>query len=226
MLGPGEFIPLGEDSRLIVQLGLHVFEAVCRQLQIWLAAGGPANVPRVAVNVSARQLAIPDLADRLSAVAARYEVPSSKLEIEITESAMMVDPDEAKDVLMRLRDAGFRVSIDDFGTGYSSLAYLQTFPVDRLKIDKSFITRHPNDPKTNDGIVRTVIHLARHLQMDVVAEGVETVDQALNLRALECTYGQGYFFQRPAAAEVITPLLRGERQSAGIEALKSATQAA
>jgi PAS domain S-box-containing protein len=204
LVAPGEFIPLAEETGIIVPLGLWVFRDVCRQIQAWARLAPPPFT--VAVNVSVRQLAQVDLPERLAEIAREYGVATSMLEIEITESAMMANPDETQALVCRLRSLGFRLSIDDFGTGYSSLAYLQRFTVDRLKIDRSFLA-HDAGADSKDGIVQTIIGLAGHLNMEVVAEGVETLEQLTQLADLKCGFGQGYYFRTPGEADTIGRLL-------------------
>ncbi|MFN7981488.1 MAG: EAL domain-containing protein [Vicinamibacterales bacterium] len=210
LISAAEFIPVAEDTGLIVPMGLWVFEEVCRQIREWLDADVASSPLTVAVNVSARQLPQADLPHVLSEIAARYQVPPAMIELEITETAVMSDFDRARATLDQLRSLGFRLSIDDFGTGYSSLAYLQRLGVDRLKLDRSFIG--PDDESgTGDGIIKSVIDLARHLKADVVAEGVETIDQLRRLKDVSCEFGQGYYFLKPVDPEPLGRLLLTDR---------------
>jgi len=167
------------------------------------------SLPRlaVAVNVSARQLAQADLPDRLAAIAARHGVPTRMLEIEMTESAMIANLDQVQAVVLRLKAVGFRLSIDDFGTGYSSFTYLQRLPVDRLKIDRSLLASEQESSPTALGILGTVVGLARHLNLEVVAEGVETPEQLERLQRIACGFGQGYVFLEPVAPDPMSRLL-------------------
>jgi PAS domain S-box-containing protein len=208
LVPPGEFIPLAEECGLIGQIGMWVFGEACRQLRLWRALDPPAPIT-VAVNFSPRQLAQPDLPQRLADIARQHDVPASMLEIEMTESAMMADPAETRAVIERLRTQGFRISLDDFGTGYSSLSYLRKFPLDRLKLDRSFLSAGTN--REGDGIVQTVVALARHLNADVVAEGVESLAQVERLREMECGFAQGFCLLQPVEADAISRLLVGER---------------
>jgi predicted signal transduction protein with EAL and GGDEF domain len=209
LVAPNEFIPLAEDSGLICPIGLWVFRQACDQLRKWRALDPPTPSLTVAVNFSPRQLAQQDLPERLADIAEQHDVPTSMLEIEITEGTMMADPQEARALLERLRHRGFRVSIDDFGTGYSSLASLQNFPMDRLKLDRSFLSGVANDE--GGRIVQTVIALARHLNADVVAEGVESVTQLERLREMDCEFAQGFYFFKPVEPESISRLLLKEQ---------------
>ena len=157
---------------------------------------------RISVNVSARQLDDPTLADVVAAVLDETALPASALMLEVTESVLMRDPQRAVQLLRPLKALGVRLAIDDFGTGYSSLASLQQFPADQLKIDKAFIDTI-EDSAEGSAIVRTVVELARTLHMQTVAEGIETHQQWVNLRELSCDLGQGYYFARPLAPEAI-----------------------
>jgi len=197
LVSPAEFIPVLEETGLIVPVGEWVLKRACEDLKTWKAAG--LDVGPVAVNLSARQFRLQDLDQRLKAVVAEADIDPSLIELEITESQLMVDPDHAIRVMRSLCDAGMRIAIDDFGTGYSSLAYLTRFPVGALKIDRSFVADVNKDP--NDAtIVRTIIEMAHSLGFTVVAEGVETEEQATFLRLLRCERAQGYLFARPMPA--------------------------
>ena len=195
---PGEFISLAEERGLIVPLGRWVIRAACQQLRAWQQAGLEA-VP-VAVNLSARQFADDKLVDDLKAAVADNGISTHLLEIELTESALMSDPERAREVLYELAAAGFRLSIDDFGTGYSSLVYLKRFPAQAVKIDRSFINGLPDD--TDDAaITQAVIAMSHSLGLKVVAEGVETEAQLQVLRGLGCDEAQGYLLGRPMPAD-------------------------
>lgn len=206
-----DFIPLAEDTGLIVPMGLWAFEEVCRQLREWIDLDPTAPQITVAVNVSARQMPQVDLARSLADIAARYRVPTTMLELEITETAVMADFERARATINQLRSLGFRLSIDDFGTGYSSLAYLQRLGVDRLKLDRSFIAAEADQTGASDGIIQSVIDLARHLKADVVAEGVETLDQLRRLKDVRCEFAQGYYFLKPVHPDPLDRLLLGNR---------------
>jgi EAL domain-containing protein (putative c-di-GMP-specific phosphodiesterase class I) len=186
-------VPLAEESGLISPLGLLVLDETCRQLAEWDAQLGPAAVLRANVNVSALQLD-DNLPVQVRAALHRHGLEPARIQIEITESALMTDPGLAQRVLQQLRDLGVEVAIDDFGTGYSSLAYLRHLPVDCLKVDRSFVA------ELADGhaeIASTVIALAHNLNLCTVAEGVETDEQAEQLADLGATYLQGFSLGRP-----------------------------
>jgi len=201
LVSPAAFIPVLEETGLIVPVGEWVLKRACEDLKAWQAAG--LDVGPVAVNLSARQFRLQDLDARLKVVVAESGIDPSLIELEITESQLMVDPDHAIRVMRSLCDAGMRIAIDDFGTGYSSLAYLTRFPVGALKIDRSFVADVNKDP-SDATIVRTIIEMAHSLGFTVVAEGVETEDQATFLRLLRCERAQGYLFARPMpAAELV-----------------------
>ena len=197
LLFPDEFIPLAERTGLIRQLTLAVLDQALAQAAQWARAGRPLAV---AVNLSARSLLELTLRDDVAAALARHDVPGSMLELEITESTVMADPERALGVLRSLTELGLTVSIDDFGTGYSSMAYLQRLPVHGLKIDRSFVTDLGGD--VNEVIVSSSIDLARSLGLHVIAEGVEDRATWDRLSALGCHAGQGYFLSRPVPASV------------------------
>ncbi|MDA0191128.1 MAG: EAL domain-containing protein, partial [Proteobacteria bacterium] len=196
-LGPDRFIPIAEESGLIVTLGEWVLRTACRQMKQWIDAGLPPL--RVAVNVSPRQLHRQNFPEQVAAALAESGLPAHLLELEITESAVMEEPEEARAILVRLKEMGITLAIDDFGTGYSSLAYLKRFPIDHLKIDRSFVTDIERD--ANDAaIVVSIIALARSLGLKTIAEGVESDAQLALLREHGCDELQGYLFSRPLPA--------------------------
>ncbi|WP_137173893.1 EAL domain-containing protein [Massilia sp. HP4] len=205
---PDRFIALAEETGLIVPIGAWVLLAACRQNRRWQRAGlGPL---RIAVNLSARQFAEPDLVDTVARVLAETGLPPSSLEIELTESMMMADADAAIHTMECLKRMGVKLSIDDFGTGYSSLQYLKRLPVDVLKIDRSFVQDIVGNP---DGaaLVDAIISLAHGLRMQVIAEGVETIEQLDYLRGCGCDEVQGHVFSRPQPVERVEALLRAGR---------------
>jgi EAL domain-containing protein (putative c-di-GMP-specific phosphodiesterase class I) len=204
LLAPGEFIEIAEDSGLIVDIGAWVTEAAFRQLRAWIDIGMSALVMRV--NLSARQVARIDIVDETLDLARRIGVDPTQICFEITETAMMVDPANAIDVVTGLRDAGFTIAIDDFGTGYSSLAYLRYFPVDLLKIDRSFVSRL-GETDADTALVRAIIAMAATLGLPVTAEGIETEEQRAALVELGCPHGQGYLLARPAPPDDIAALI-------------------
>ncbi|AVA20746.1 MULTISPECIES: EAL domain-containing protein [unclassified Rhizobium] len=204
MLPPGQFIPLAEESGLIIPLGLFVLNEACRQAKEWQEMGLPPVT--VAVNVSARQFSDPALAVHVTEALEASGLGAQWLELELTESTLMHDVPRALHVMQALKALGVRLSIDDFGTGYSSLAALKTFPFDRLKMDRSFVEALPRD-ETTVAIASTVISLARLLRLAVVAEGVETDEQLEFLRQSQCHDAQGFYFSRPVGAAEIPRIL-------------------
>src|ERR1041385_505962 len=201
-INPSDFIPLAEDTGLIVPLGLWVLRKACQQLCQWQWQS-PANRNLfMSVNLSSKQVSQPDLVSQIRSVLEETNVDPKHLKLELTESAVMHNADMAARLLKRLKALGVQLSIDDFGTGYSSLGYLHKFPVNTLKIDRSFIGRIGEDSE-NIEIVRTIVSLAENMGMNVVAEGVETLSQLTQLRSLNCQYGQGYLFSRPVDADTV-----------------------
>ncbi len=208
-VSPAKFIPFAEETGLIEPLGQIVLETACRDAAGWQRAGQELLV--VAVNLSPMQFRNPNLVDEVARTLRRTGLPPAALELEITESAVLGDVSATIEVLDRLKALGVRLAIDDFGTGYSNLGHLQRFPVDVLKIDQSFVRDMHAETEGDAPIVEAVISLARALNLHVVAEGVETVQQADRLRHLGCDQGQGFFFARPQPSASITLLL--ERDS-------------
>lgn len=208
LLGAEEFAPMAEDTGLVVALGYWVFDEVCRQMAVW--STNTASKPRftVAVNVSALQLAQPDLPERFAKIASRHGVSTNSVEIEITERSVTADLDRVQAVVARLKVLGFRLSIDCFGASHSSFTYLQRLQVDRLKIDPSFMASNSGAWPMARDILGTVVSLARHLDLEVVAEGVETPEQLEHLRRIDCGFGQGCVFREPVAADLVSGLLR------------------
>ena len=194
-LTPDKFIPLADETGLIQDVGRWVLGEATRQTREWTDRGREGAI--VAVNVSAVQFRRPRFASEVAQALTDAGLDATQLGIEITETVLMEDVDTTTHTLSRLKDMGVRISIDDFGTGYSSLAYLKRFPIDELKIDRSFVAGL-NDDTDNLAIVRTIIALAKALKLDVVAEGVETEDQLEFLRAMGCDRAQGYLLGRPA----------------------------
>ena len=214
LLEAGAFIELAEDSGLILDLGAWVLDQACRQAGEWHRER-PDFKLMIRVNLSARQIAQPDLVDLVVAALDKGGIESSSLCLEITETALMADPAAGLKVLQDLRGLGVELAIDDFGTGYSSLSYLKRFPVDVLKIDRSFVDGLGDDPE-DTAIVTAIISLGRALGLRVVAEGVETQRQLAELRRLGCDRGQGFMFAKPAPApklwDVLTPYPMGGEQ--------------
>jgi EAL domain-containing protein (putative c-di-GMP-specific phosphodiesterase class I) len=199
LLAPGSFIGLAEQSGLILSIGQWVLRAACRQLVLW-GRGGVTQGLTVAVNVSARQFRQRDFVDQVLAAIEETGVDPQRLRLELTESLLISEVEDAIRKMAELRARGVRFSLDDFGTGYSSLNYLKRLPLDSLKIDRSFVSDVLTDP--NDAvIVRTILALARSMGLQTVAEGVETEGQRDFLRDNGCTLFQGYLFGRPGLPE-------------------------
>ena len=204
MIMPDRFIHIAEESGLIIALGEHVLRTACRQAKAWSDAGLPAL--RLAVNLSPRQFAHPDLAGQILGVLHETGFDPKRLELELTESALMTEGGDAAALLIQLKTLGVRLAIDDFGTGYSSLSYLRRFPLDILKIDKSFVRDIPHH-RDDMEIATAIIQLAHILGFTVLAEGVETEAQLSFLRDRGCDLYQGYLYSRPVPAEEFIRLL-------------------
>lgn len=205
LIGPMEFVPLLEETGLVVRVGEWVLNQVCKQLATWLSSGVPC-VP-VAVNLSAKQLQGTQIYHTVQRALDSANVPASYLDLELTESMLMDNVEEIIPVLASLKALGIRLSVDDFGTGYSSLAYLKRFPLDALKVDKSFVQDIIADP-SDASITRAIITMAHSLKLKVIAEGVETEGQLGMLIGNHCDEIQGYFFSRPVPAEEVTRMLK------------------
>jgi diguanylate cyclase (GGDEF)-like protein/PAS domain S-box-containing protein len=205
-MSPHEFINIAEETGLIVELGLFVLERTARQLSTWQRTLRPREPLFASVNVSSRQLLRHDLIADLRTVLARAPLNRGSLKLEITESVVMENPEQAAQMLHRIRELGAGLALDDFGTGYSSLAYLQRFPFDTIKIDKSFV--HTTAKGTRPVILRSIIALAHDLGMDVVAEGAETDSDAVELSQLGCEYAQGFVFGEPMTPERARDLIQ------------------
>jgi diguanylate cyclase (GGDEF)-like protein len=203
---PSNFIPIAEETGLIVPLGQWVLDQACVQTRAWQDRY-PANLPLgISVNLSGRQFQHPPLIDEVASTLARSELDPRSLKLEITETVAMQDPEATATTLLALKALGIRLAIDDFGTGYSSLSYLQRFPVDTLKIDRSFVDGLGSNSQS-DAIVQSVIALARALNLSTTGEGIETSSQQEHLRALGCDMGQGFLFARPGPAASVEALL-------------------
>ncbi len=220
LVSPAEFIPLAEETGLIAPLGEWVLRTACAQNKAWQDAG--LERLRVSVNLSLRQFRQVDLVEMIERTLSETGLAPECLELELTESSMMKDAAHAVETLNRLRALGIRISIDDFGSGYSSLSYLKHLPIDVLKIDQTFVRDMNTDP--NDAaIVMAIITLAHSLNLQAIAEGVETQEQFNLLRLLRCDEVQGYLFSKPVTAEVFETLLRESQSSArGTSALEYA----
>ena len=200
LISPAEFVPVAEDTGLIVPIGEWVLREACRQCVRWHRDHADAGKPSISVNLSRNQLLLPGLPDTVRQILASTGLPASSLHLEITESAVMVDADLAVRVLHDIKRIGVKLDLDDFGTGYSSLSCLHQFPLDVLKIDRSFVA---NIERGRDfaALINAVAALARNLGISVVAEGIETVEQLAVLQTLDCDFGQGYYFAKAMTGE-------------------------
>ncbi|WP_108670150.1 bifunctional diguanylate cyclase/phosphodiesterase [Peribacillus acanthi] len=198
-VSPADFIPLAEDTGLIIPIGHWVLEETCKKIKEWQEKG--VGNCKIAVNLSPKQFLQPSLPLTIGMLIEKYQIAPDLLEIEITEGAMQ-DTSKALNVLRELKTLGLTISVDDFGTGYSSLSYLKQFPLDKLKIDQSFIKEVLTDQKS-EAIITTIIHLAHSLGLEVVAEGVETEEQANFLRLVKCEKAQGFLFSKPLPSQQI-----------------------
>lgn len=205
LVSPSDFIPLAEETGLIVPIGEWVLNTACRQIKAWQSAG--FSDLAISVNLSARQFQQENLVELVAGVLQEHDLQGQYLELEVTESAVMQDPEQTISVLRRLKKLGIRISLDDFGTGYSSLNYLKRFPIDILKIDQSFVRDITSEPE-DSAIACAVISLAHNLKHKVIAEGVETEAQLAILRRHRCDQIQGFHFSRPLPAEEFVELLR------------------
>lgn len=206
LISPAKFVPMAEETGLIVQIGEWVLGESCRQMRLWQEQFPTYPPLTISVNLSGKQFAQAGLVNYVKQVLHETNLDPRSLKLEITESAVMENIETATGMLKQLRALGVKLSMDDFGTGYSSLSYLNRFPISTLKIDRSFINQMA-DQDENAAIVRTIIMLAQTLEMDVVAEGIETEDQVTQLSALGCEFGQGYFFSEPISQENATRFL-------------------
>jgi diguanylate cyclase (GGDEF)-like protein len=212
LVSPAQFIPIAEKTGAIVPLGNWILYQACRQLQQWQAQDPKAIAPlEMAVNLSCRQFAQPDLIAQVERAIADHQIAPETLKLEITESTIMEGSNLAKRTLAALQSRGMQLCMDDFGTGYSSLSYLHRLPLDVLKIDRAFVVRLGQRGE-NTAIIRTIITLAQHFGLKVVAEGVETTQQLKLLRSLGCEFVQGYLFSRPLSAAEATELLGQQRR--------------
>jgi diguanylate cyclase (GGDEF)-like protein/PAS domain S-box-containing protein len=195
-MAPDEFIPAAEETGIILPIGEWVLRTACVQARHWQDRYDLPDPLKVGVNLSAKQFSQPDLVEQIARALESSGLPAAQLRLEITESAIMENAESATALLARLKELGVQISLDDFGTGYSSLSYLHRFPLDALKIDRSFVMRMHEDPRSAQ-LVQTILGLARSLGVAAVAEGVETKEQLEELKAIDCEFGQGYLFSRP-----------------------------
>ena len=205
LVSPADFIPVAEETGLIVPIGQWVLNEACAHVRQWQIDSPSHRALSLSVNLSARQVAQPNLLERIKEALATSKLNPHCLKLEITESVVMENAEAAALMFKQLRSLGVQLSIDDFGTGYSSLSYLHRFPLNYLKIDRSFVMRLTTD--NDNAIVKTISTLARNLGMEVIAEGIETEEQHQQLKMLGCEYGQGYLFSRPVNNDAVPHLL-------------------
>jgi EAL domain-containing protein (putative c-di-GMP-specific phosphodiesterase class I) len=201
---PSDFIPLAEETNLIIEIGEWVLDKVCEDFRLWQRS--VSSTGRVSVNLSLKQLRQRNFINRIKSILRSHEVSPTSLELEITETTLMENPERTIRILDQLYGIGLHLAIDDFGTGYSSLSALQQFPISTLKIDKSFVRNIATDP-ADATIVDTIIQMGRNMNMDVVAEGVELEEQLNFLQKLGCTYVQGLLFGNPMSSDNFLELL-------------------
>lgn len=209
LVPPNEFIPISESNGLIVPMTVQILHQACKQVVEWQRRSESTDPLSVAVNLSGKHFGHPALVEQITSVIRETGIAPSSLKLELTESAVMDNAETAILMLQQIKETGVQVSIDDFGTGYSSLSYLHRFPIDQLKVDRSFVSAMEENTE-NGEIVRTVIALAKALGLKVVAEGIESIHQFHQLRILGCEYGQGYLFSKPLPKAEIEKLL-GDR---------------
>lgn len=213
-VSPATFVPLLEETGLIVQVGAWVIEAACRQRAAWQRSGLLADDCSLAVNISPRQFASHSLVDLLQQSLTSNQLAPQMLEVELTEGSLMQDTEVTRRMLNDLKQLGVRLSVDDFGTGYSSLSYLKLFEIDTLKIDKSFVDKITTDKK-DEAISASIVNLAHNLQMLVVAEGVETDAQLQMLQQMGCDIVQGYYFAKPMPQDELESFVDAWRKDQG-----------
>ncbi|UIE37293.1 putative bifunctional diguanylate cyclase/phosphodiesterase [Leptodesmis sichuanensis] len=214
LISPAEFIGVAEETGLINEIGTLVLREACHQLRTWQKQGLVEPHLSVSVNLSAYQFAQPELMEQILQILAETELEPHCLKLELTESAIMQNADSATQILRDLRQHQIQLSMDDFGTGYSSLSYLRSFPMDYLKIDRSFVQGLDKTVKELN-LVAVIVAIAQTMEMKVIAEGIETPDQLAQLRSLNCDFGQGYLFSKPLPAHQIIDLLRIESEKSG-----------
>jgi EAL domain-containing protein (putative c-di-GMP-specific phosphodiesterase class I) len=203
LLGPDEFIFIAEETGLIRELGWWNLREACRQLSEWKSQSNNYLNFTMNVNLSAKQFLQPNLVEEIKNLIEDLAFSPETLKLEITESTVMIDPTATAKMLQQIKSLGVLLAIDDFGTGYSSLSYLHRFPLDTLKIDRSFISGAGEGME----IAQTIMPMAKNLRLDVIAEGVETFEQVALLKKLNCKYAQGFYFSKPLAADEVAQLL-------------------
>ena len=207
---PDEFVGIAEETGLILPIDRFVLKEACRQTKLWQEKFGPLSI---SVNLSAKQFALRDIVTVIDQALLETGLAPQDLKLEITESALMDNQESAAEIFHEIKKRKVQLGLDDFGTGYSSLSYLHRFPLDTLKIDRSFVSRMNDGPGEHEAIVRTIVSLAQNLKFQTVAEGIETIDQLHSLQALDCLYGQGYYFSKPMPALEAEQLLKENRQA-------------
>jgi EAL domain-containing protein (putative c-di-GMP-specific phosphodiesterase class I) len=222
LISPDQFIPVAEETRLILAIGAWVMAEACHQLRRWQDRWGADLDITININLSAKQFTQPNFLQQIDTLLEHTQINPRLLKLEITEGAIMEDPHTAQITFQALKQRGLQLSIDDFGTGYSSLSYLHHFPLDTLKIDRSFI-QPMQSPGEASEIVKTIMTLAHNLGMTVVAEGVENVTQLNYLKTLGCEYGQGYFWSRPLPATLACVMLQQACLRTDASALQTST---
>jgi EAL domain-containing protein (putative c-di-GMP-specific phosphodiesterase class I) len=206
LVAPMQFIPIAEETRLIIPVGRWVLQEACKQLLEWDRCYQGEEPLTMSINISSVQLNSLDFVDQVQQILSDIGLNPSRIILEITESMIVEEDQIAAGVISELRDLGVRVHLDDFGTGYSALSYLQSYPIDILKIDRGFIGKI-NGNGENIEIIKAILNLARDLNMGVIAEGIETQRQYELLKGLNCQYGQGFFIAKPMDHEAIEKLL-------------------
>jgi EAL domain-containing protein (putative c-di-GMP-specific phosphodiesterase class I) len=205
IISPGDFVPVAEDSGLIIPLDYWVLLRGCQQFYQWQQQNLPLLPLSISINLSAKHFARPDLVEQIDRILQESKLDVRNLNLEITESAIIDNEAEVSRVLNQLKERQIKLTLDDFGTGFSSLSYLHRFPIDAIKIDRSFVSEG-SETIANLEIVRSVLNLAHSLGIEAVAEGIETVQQLVQLKELGCEYGQGYFFFKPLDAKTAEQL--------------------
>ena len=204
-VSPAQFIPVAEESGLILPIGAWVLETACQQLQLWIESDS-TSLLKLAVNVSARQFSQPNFVNQVEALLHKYHFEPSRLKLELTESLVLVDVDDTIAKMNQLKQLGITFSMDDFGTGYSSLSYLKSLPLGQIKIDQSFVRDLVLD-KSDELIVRTIIDMSNNFGLNVIAEGVETKEQVEILQRNGCNHYQGFYFGKPVPLKEFEALL-------------------
>jgi EAL domain-containing protein (putative c-di-GMP-specific phosphodiesterase class I) len=205
-ISPAEFIPIAEETGFIIPLGEWVLREACRQLHLWHQTFPDQGQLIISVNLASKQLRQPELVSVIDSILAEMGLKGQFLKLELTESMLIDDIERVLQTLHSIRVRGIQLSIDDFGTGYSSLSYLPRFPINALKIDRSFTSRMVSDPE-NLEIVRAIISLAKSINIEVIAEGIETSAEITQLQQLGCGFGQGYWFSKPLGSEAAAQLI-------------------